>query len=358
MHLNFLSPKEKGHLRDYKYFLSAYKSFASKEDIMNYLGIESTAHTFGVGIVSDKGKFLANEKDVYAPKKGGGIIPHDAALHHMNVCDKIIDKTLKKSGLKIKDIDLISFSAGPGLPPCLRAGAAIARYMSLVYKLPLVGVNHCIAHIEIGKLTTNSSDPVVLYLSGGNTQVVGYTEGRYRIFGETEDIPVGNAFDVLARELRLKTPGGPEIEKTALNGNYVELPYTVKGMNLSFTGITTDSIKKFKNGLSKEDVCYSFQENCFAMLTEVTERALAHTGKKEVLLVGGVAANKRLQSMLKIMCKDRGAELFVVPSEYAGDCGVNIAWTGLLNKKQKFNIKNTKIRQSWRTDEVEVNWLD
>jgi len=330
------------------------------------LSIESTAHTFGVGIVDSRGKILANEKDVYTPKKiGSGIVPHDAALHHMDVGDKLIGAALKKSGLKIDEVDLISFAAGPGLPPCLRVGAVIARYVATVCKKPLVGVNHCIAHIEIGKLTTAAKDPVVLYLSGGNTQVIAFTEGRYRIFGETEDIPVGNAFDVLAREVGLKMPGGPEIERAAVGGEYVELPYTVKGMNLSFTGITTDAIKKFKAGASEKNICFSFQENCFAMLTEVTERALAHTDKQEVLLVGGVAANKRLQAMVRIMCDERGAKLFVAPAEFAGDCGANIAWAGLLaakvfkkNNFEKFNMKNTKTRQSWRTDEVEVSWLD
>jgi N6-L-threonylcarbamoyladenine synthase len=318
------------------------------------LGIESTAHTFGIGIVDDK-KILANEKSIYIPKKGFGIIPKEAAQHHAEIAVEILRKALEKAELKINDIDLIAFSQGPGLPQCLRVGAVFARALALKYNKPLVAVNHCIAHIEIGKLTTQANDPVVLYLSGGNTQVIAFTEGRYRIFGETEDIPIGNALDNLARGLKLEMPGGPKIESLAKNGKYVELPYVVKGMDLSFAGLTTEAIKRFEKGAKAEDIAFSFQETCFAMLTEVTERAVAHTDKEEVLLVGGVAANKRLQEMLKIMTNERGAKFFVVPQEYAGDCGVNIAWTGILayQKGYEISIEKSQIKQKWRIDDLE-----
>jgi N6-L-threonylcarbamoyladenine synthase len=322
------------------------------------LGIESTAHTFSIGICED-GKILANEKSTYQPKKGKGIVPREAAEHHTQVAAEVISTALKKANIKIEDIDIISLAIGPGLPPCLRVGTVLARFLSLKYKKPLVPVNHCIAHIEIGKLTTGSKDPVVLYLSGGNTQVIAFTEGRYRIFGETEDIPVGNALDTLAREIGLQPPYGPNFDKTAEKGKYVEIPYVVKGMDMSFTGIVTDAIKKFKSGSSAEDVCFSVQETCFAMLTEVCERALAHTDKQDALLVGGVAASKRMQEMVRIMCEERGAKMFVVPREYAGDCGINIAWTGLLayNSGVSINIEKSKIRQKWRTDEAEIPWI-
>jgi tRNA A37 threonylcarbamoyltransferase TsaD len=159
--------------------------------------------------------------------------------------------------------------------------------------------------------------------------------------------------DVLARELNLPMPGGPEIEKLAVKGDYVELPLVIKGMDVSFSGILTAAIKKLKEGAKPEDLAYSMQETCFAMLTEVTERALAHTDKKEVLLVGGVAANKRLQEMLKIMCNERGAKFCVVPQEYAADNGINIAWAGLLAYKHKKIPKiKDKILPRWRVDEV------
>jgi len=323
------------------------------------LGIESTAHTFGIGIVDSEGRILADVRSMYKPKAGKGIVPREASEHHLNKGIEIIKTALEEAGLKIGDIDVVSFAQGPGLPPCLRVGAAIARYLALSGNKQLVGVNHPVGHIEIGKLTTGCKDPVILYLSGGNTQIIAYAEGYYRIFGETEDIAIGNALDVVARELKLKSPGGPEIEKLAVGGDYLELPYGVKGMDLSFSGIVTECKKKIAAGVDPKDVCYSIQEVCFAMLTEVTERALAHTGKNEVLLVGGVAANKRMQEMLKTMCKEREAKLYVVDLKYSGDNGGMIAWLGLLThiSGEKLSIEKSIVRQKWRTDEVKIIWV-
>lgn len=316
------------------------------------LGIESTAHTFGIGIVDDKGRILANAKAVYSPKKGG-IIPIEAASHHKEKAEEVLESALRTANIKLADIGVIAFSAGPGLPPCLRAGRDFAVVLADKLKKPLIPVNHCVGHIEIAKLTTESKDPVILYLSGGNSQVLAFVEGRYRVFGETLDISVGNAIDSLARELNLGFPGGPVVEELAKKGKYIELPYTVKGMDFSFSGLVT-AATKLKD--KKEDLCFSFQETAFAMLVEVTERALAHTEKQEVLLVGGVAANKRLQEMLEIMCKERGAKFFAVPKEYAGDCGAQIAVTGLLAFKSGAKESN-EINSLWRTDEVDISWL-
>jgi N6-L-threonylcarbamoyladenine synthase/protein kinase Bud32 len=146
----------------------------------------------------------------------------------------------------------------------------------------------------------------------------------------------------------------------AKKGNYIELPYVVKGMDLSFSGILTSALNKFRKGEKLEDLCYSMQETCYAMLTEVAERALAHTGKKELLLTGGVAASQRLQEMLEIMCRERGAKLYICPREFAGDNGVNIAWTGMLaykNGQKPVSIEKADFYQRWRTDEVEIGWM-
>lgn len=312
------------------------------------LGIESTAHTFGIGIVDGSGKIILEKRDMFIPEKGSGFIPTDLFDHHNKVAEKLL------KGVDMKKIDVISFSRGPGIPNALMVGSSVARFLAKKYKKKIVGVNHAVAHVEIGKLLTGCKDPVVVYLSGGNTQIIAYTEGRYRVFGESEDIPIGNALDVFARDIGAGTPGGPEVERLAKGGKYIELPYVVKGMDLSFTGILTDVQRKFRAGARKEDLCYSMQETCFAMLTEVSERALAHTEKKELLLVGGVAANKRLQEMMTIMCEDRGARCFVVPEKYAGDNGVNIAWAGILASKSAG--KPTEIIQNWRIDQVEADW--
>lgn len=326
------------------------------------LGIESTAHTFGVGFVKgEKGNYetLGGYKAVYVPPKGSGIHPREAADHHADVCHEVLAKALEDAKTRLEDVDVIAFSQGPGLPPCLRVGGTFAR--ALAYRLgkPLVGVNHCIAHIEIGKLTTGARDAVVVYVSGGNTQIIAFAEGRYRVFGETEDIAIGNALDMFARAAGLQEPGGPKVEELAKKGKYVELPYVVKGMDLSFTGIVTEAERLLKKGMCLEDLCFSLQETCFAMLTEVTERALAHTNKSEVLLTGGVAANMRLAGMLETMCVDRGARLFVVNREYSGDNGVMIAHAGLLAHEagERVTPEESGIKQLWRTDDVECTWL-
>lgn len=323
------------------------------------MGIESTAHTFGVGIVRSDGKILADARDMFHPALGKGMVPRDLSEHHTSVAANIVAAALKEAKLTMGDIGMIAFSQGPGLPPCLNVGAALARYISSTRKIPLVGVNHPVAHIEIGKLTAGSSNPVVLYLSGGNTQVIAYAEGRYRIFGETVDVAVGNAFDVIARLLGLKSPGGPEIERLARDGAYIDMPYVVKGMDMSFAGFVTGAKQKIKDGVKPADICFSLQETCFAMLTEVTERVLAHTGKRELLLVGGVAANRRMQEMLHTMCSEREAEVRVVDTKYAGDCGAMIAWTGILaySSSQKTPLKGSEILPKWRTDEVDVAWM-
>jgi N6-L-threonylcarbamoyladenine synthase/protein kinase Bud32 len=324
------------------------------------LGIESTAHTFGIGLIDGNGKVLFDGKSVYKPPLGSGIHPREAAQYHIENAVKTLKLALKNSKLRLKDIDLVSFSQGPGLPNCLQIGASLARYISLRYKKPLIGVNHCIAHIEIGKIMTKCKDPIVVYCSGGNTQIIAYGGGKYRIFGETEDIPIGNAFDVLARSLGLEMPGGPNVEKLAKGGKWIDLPYVIKGMDLSFTGIVTECIKKYEKGISMKDVCYSFQETVFSMLTEVTERALAHTDKFEVLLTGGVAASQRLYEMMKTMCEEREATCYTVPQAYAGDNGSMIAWAGLLmykNGHQKTKLSDSFFIKDWRTDEVKVTWL-
>jgi universal protein Kae1 len=326
------------------------------------LGIESTAHTFGVGITDEKGKVLANVTDMYKPKKGWGIIPMDAAKHHQEVCNKVLKDALENSKLSLKDVDIIAYSRGPGLPPCLYKGMEFAKKLSLENKKPLVPVNHPVAHIEIAKLTTGFKDPVMVFTSGGNTQIISFSSGRYRVFGECMDVGMGNALDKFGRSVGLDFPAGPEIERLAKNGKWIDLPYVVKGMDLSFSGIVTECIKKFEKGEKIENLCFSIQEVFFSMLTEVTERALAHLGKDQILLTGGVAANNRLQEMLNTMCRERNANFKVVPKEFAGDNGLMIAWNGILAHKSGQKIDPEKagtadINSRWRTDDVEIEWV-
>jgi N6-L-threonylcarbamoyladenine synthase/protein kinase Bud32 len=322
------------------------------------LGIEGTAHTFGVGIVNSRGKVLANASKTYMPAKGG-IHPREAAQFHAANARVVLDEALKTAGIAIEDIDLLAFSAGPGLGPCLRTAATAARALSAFYRIPILGVNHCISHVEIGRLTERAKDPVTLYVSGGNTQVIAFDASRYRVFGETLDIPVGNCLDVFGREVGLPHPGGPAVERLAREGKrYIPLPYVVKGMDLSFSGLMTEAVRKHRAGADLRDLCYSLQETAFAALVEVTERAVAHTEKKEVMLTGGVAANKRLREMLKLMAKEHHAKFFVPPMELCADNGGMIAWTGILAYKHgvRHKLDDTIVKQRWRVDEVSIPW--
>ena len=326
--------------------------------VVYILGLEGTAHTFSAGIVDDKGQVLANVGDMYRPPQGG-IHPREAAEHNAEVATRIIRKALSESNLSFKDISAIAFSQGPGLGPCLRVVATVARTMSLTLKIPLIGVNHCVAHVEIGKLVSKFKDPLTLYVSGGSTQIVALGGSRYRVFGETLDIPIGNLLDAFARELGYGHPGGPIIEKLARQGkSFIELPYIVKGTDLSFSGLLT-AAKRLIGKYSPEDLAFSLQEVAFSMLTEVTERALVHTGKSELLLTGGVAANKRLQAMLKEIAAEHDCKYYVVPLHLAGDNGAMIAWTGYLYyKHNKFlRIEDSYVKPKWRIDDVEIPWV-
>jgi N6-L-threonylcarbamoyladenine synthase len=322
------------------------------------LGIESTAHTFGVSVIKGK-NILSNEKNSYITEEGG-MIPAKVAEHHVDVCDIVFTSALKKARIKASDIGLIAFSNSPGLGHTLRIGATFARSIAIKLNKPLIPVNHCIAHLEIGRLLTNAKDPVLLYASGANTQIIAYEAGKYRIFGETLDIGVGNFIDSFGRELGLGFPAGPQVEKLALEGkNFIKLPYSVKGMDVSFGGMLTNLKQKIKSGkYTHEDLCYSVQETVFAMLVEVTERALAHTGKTEIILGGGVACNKRLQEMCRIMCEERNAQSYCPQNQYLVDNAAMIAWTGLLkySSEKKDYLENSGINPYERTDEVDITY--
>jgi N6-L-threonylcarbamoyladenine synthase/protein kinase Bud32 len=323
------------------------------------LGIESTADNLGIGIVSSDPKVLANVVTMHVPKEGG-IHPREAARHHSEEIGDAFHRALNSAQITTKELDIIAFSQGPGLGPCLRTGATCARALSLYIDKPLVGVNHCVAHIEIGRMATGAHDPLTLYVSGGNTIVSGYESGKYRIFGETLDISIGNCLDTFARAAGLEYPGGPDIERLAKKGKtLISLPYIVKGMDLSYSGLLTsikDKLKDEKNSI--EDLCYSLQETAYAMLGEITERALAHTSKSELLLTGGVAANKRLAKMVETIAYEHDANPHVVPIKLAADNGAMIAWTGIIAFKagHKTLITDSHIIPNWRMDQVEIPW--
>lgn len=331
------------------------------------LGIESTAHTLSVGLVDFNGVPFASCSDTVSPDEGG-IHPRQAADHHKQVAPVLLEKLLADNDLKITDIGAVAFSQGPGLGPCLRVGAAIARGICSRLDIPLIGVNHCVAHIEIGRDRCGCDDPVLLYVSGGNTQVIARLDGRYRVLGETLDIGIGNMLDKFARAQGIPFPGGPVIEKLAAqwlaeNPNPsmdgLELPYAVRGMDLAFSGVMTAAQRLLESGHSLGAVCWSLQEHAFAACVEVAERAMAHTGKTELLLGGGVACNTRLRTMCDLMAQERESTSFAPPRMYCIDNGTMIAKLGYLELENGriTTFSDSAINQYLRTDQTPISWF-
>lgn len=342
-----------------------------KKDVIISLGIEGSANKIGVGVIryqesSETCEILSNPRKTYITPPGQGFLPRETAWHHQYHINGLIRLAIQDAGINLSDIDVICYTKGPGMGGPLRSCAIAARILSILINKPLVGVNHCVAHIEMGRVVTNCENPVVLYVSGGNTQVIAYSNKRYRIFGETIDIAVGNCLDRFARVLDLSNDPSPghNIEQLArLGQTYMELPYIVKGMDVSFSGILTFIEKEAKktsfSSIDKANLCYSLQETIFAMLVEITERAMAHTGAGKVLIVGGVGCNLRLQRMMKEMLDDRiGGELCAMDSRYCIDNGAMIAQAGLFAYQMGgiTDLADATCTQRYRTDAMEIAW--
>lgn len=331
------------------------------------IGMEGSANKIGIGIISQPKDssiptILSNVRDTYNAPPGQGFLPRDVSRHHRNWVVRIVKRALEEAGITPDKLDCISFTQGPGMGAPLQSVVIAARTLSLMWDVPLVGVNHCIGHIEMGRAITGADNPVVLYVSGGNTQVIAYSEQKYRIFGETLDIAVGNCLDRFARDLNISNSPSPgfNIEQLASKGSeLVILPYTVKGMDLSMSGVLA-FIEGMVNKHSKEDLCYSLQECLFAMLVEITERAMAHVNSKDVLIVGGVGCNLRLQEMMGLMAEDRGGHVYATDERFCIDNGVMIAQSGLLmfRSGKVTEIDGSVCSQRFRTDEVDIIYRD
>lgn len=352
------------------------------------LGLEGSANKLGVGVIlhnktlpgqQPQVTILSNIRHTYHAPPGAGFLPKDTALHHRSHVTELVHQALREAGnLAITDIDCICYTKGPGMGAPLQSVAVAARTLSLLWNKPLIGVNHCIGHIEMGRSITGATNPVVLYVSGGNTQVIAYTSQRYRIFGETLDIAVGNCLDRFARTLNIPNDPAPgyNIEQLAKNGSVlVDLPYAVKGMDCSFSGILAridelgtqclaGKLVDMATGerVTPEDLCFSLQETVYAMLVEITERAMAHVGSAQVLIVGGVGCNERLQEMMGQMARSRGGDVYATDERFCIDNGIMIAHAGLLafssGGRKGMRLEDSTCTQRFRTDDVFVAWRD
>jgi N6-L-threonylcarbamoyladenine synthase len=345
------------------------------------IGIEGSANKVGVGIIcystvrdGSTGEcfadydILSNPRKTFITPPGTGFLPRETSQHHMFHVVPLVRLAMEEAGVTWREIDCICFTKGPGMGGPLRSCALVARMLSLLWGLPMLGVNHCIGHIEMGRVVTRCSDPVVLYVSGGNTQVLSYSQRRYRIFGETIDIAVGNCLDKFARVLGLSNDPSPgyNIEQLAKQGKtFIELPYCVKGMDVSFSGLLSYIEQEARQKLvdsscTAADLCFSLQETVFAMLVEITERAMAHCGQDTVLIVGGVGCNHRLQDMMRAMTAQRGGKLCAMDERYCVDNGAMIAQAGLLAHQygEFTSMEDSSCTQRFRTDAVTVVWRE
>ncbi|KAA9399594.1 bifunctional N(6)-L-threonylcarbamoyladenine synthase/serine/threonine protein kinase [Haloarcula sp. CBA1130] len=343
---------------------------------MRILGIEGTAWAASASVfetpdparvTDDDHVFI--ETDAYAPDSGG-IHPREAAEHMGEAIPTVVETAIEHAheraaggganagGESGPPIDAVAFARGPGLGPCLRIVATAARAVAQRFDVPLVGVNHMVAHLEVGRHRSGFDSPVCLNASGANAHILGYRNGRYRVLGETMDTGVGNAIDKFTRHIGWSHPGGPKVEQHARDGEYHELPYVVKGMDFSFSGIMSAAKQAVDDGVPVDDVCRGMEETIFAMLTEVSERALSLTGADELVLGGGVGQNDRLQRMLGEMCEQRGAKFYAPENRFLRDNAGMIAMLGakMYAAGDTIAIEDSRIDSNFRPDEVSVSW--
>ena len=318
---------------------------------MKILGIEGTAHTLGLAILEND-NILSEKSSTLVPCKG--LIPREMVEHHSQNFFKLLDSVLIDAGITINDLDLIAYSAGPGIGQNLNFVYNISKYLSMKYNIEILGVNHMIAHFEIIKRETDLYDPLILYVSGGNTQIVAQHSKKYYILGETQDIGIGNLFDMFARDLDLYPANAKKLFE--LRGNrYIQMPYTIKGMDVSFSGLYTYA-KSLINKVDINDLVYSFTENALSMVVELVDRGISFTSKKELIVCGGVANNQRLRDMLELLAKENNIKFVNYKSNHYSDNGAMIAYLGYL--MYKYHIKGEIFFEpKLRYDEKQYEWL-
>ncbi|MXV63029.1 bifunctional N(6)-L-threonylcarbamoyladenine synthase/serine/threonine protein kinase [Natronorubrum sp. JWXQ-INN-674] len=327
------------------------------------LGIEGTAWAASAAVYDSTADDVFIESDAYEPESGG-IHPREAAEHMHDAIPRVVESALKYARETADrpagdpQVDAVAFSQGPGLGPCLRIVGTAARALSQALDVPLVGVNHMVAHLEIGRHSSGFDSPVCLNASGANAHLLAYRNGRYRVLGETMDTGVGNAIDKFTRHVGWSHPGGPKVEAAAEDGEYVDLPYVVKGMDFSFSGIMSAAKQAHDEGVPVEDICFSLQENIFGMLTEVAERALSLTGSNELVLGGGVGQNDRLREMLAEMCAQRGADFHAPEPRFLRDNAGMIAVLGakMYDAGDTLDLEESRVDPNYRPDQVPVTW--
>ena len=338
------------------------------------LGIETSCDETAAAIIEDDGSDIPNilsnivSSQFEVHKKFGGVVPDLAARSHVEKIDQIVKEALIRSNKRLDEIDAIAATAGPGLIVCLTVGLNFAKALSLSLNKPFIGVNHLEGHALSPKLQTKLDYPYLLLLiSGGHTQFLSVNDlGSYQRLGTTIDDALGEAFDKTAKLLGVEFPGGPKIEVLAEKGNpeKFHLPkpiYSRGGCNLSFAGLKTAILKitkKIKTDQERFDLAASFQNTVVKILHKKTKIAFREFEKQNKLknkvfvVAGGVAANKKIRSMLIDLCKENNYQSIFPPIEICGDNAAMIAMVGLEKYKlKKFNELDYPAKPRWQLDE-------
>ena len=344
----------------------------SKKPII--LGIESSCDETAASIVTENEQgipiILSNiiSSQVEVHKEFGGVVPELAARAHIKKIDIIVKKAINESGLKIEEIDAVASTAGPGLIVCLSVGLSFGKSFASAMNIPFISVNHLEGHALSPKLNSNLDYPYLLLLiSGGHSQYLSVNGiGNYKRLGTTIDDALGEAFDKTAKLLGVEFPGGPQIEILAERGNpnKYKLPMPIfnkGGCNLSFAGLKTAVLKvskNIKNEQDKFDIAASFQKTILDIMYKKTKNAFTeyekntNPKKKFFVVAGGVAANKKIRSMLIDLCNENNYENIFPPINLCGDNGAMIALVGLEKFKMKrFDDLDFPAKPRWQLDE-------
>ena len=338
------------------------------------LGIETSCDETAASIITENEQgnpiVLSNiiSSQVEVHKEFGGVVPELAARSHVEKIDWIVKKAIDKSGKKISEIDAVASTAGPGLIICLSVGLSFGKTFAASINKPFIAVNHLEGHALSPKLNSNLNYPYLLLLiSGGHSQFLDVQGlGKYKRLGTTIDDALGEAFDKTAKLLGVEFPGGPQIEILAEKGdpNKYNLPKPILnkgGCNLSFAGLKTAILKVTKNiktEKEKFDLAASFQKTIEEILYKKTKIAFNEFEKynniKEKIFVvaGGVAANKKIRSLLVCLCKEKNYKSIFPPIEFCGDNAAMIAMVGLERYKLKlFDKLDHPAKPRWSLDE-------
>ncbi len=312
---------------------------------MNVLGIETSCDETSVAIISD-GKLAANlisSQDFHS--KYGGVVPELSSRAHLQIIIPLLKDALAKSNLKLKEIDLICATAGPGLIGALLVGLTFAKGLSYSLNKPFVGVNHIEGHIYSGFLMDEKPGfPfLVLVVSGGHTLLL-LVESFAKVFklGTTVDDAAGEAFDKVSKLLGFGYPGGPQIQKAAKLGDHRKIVFPIADLkepyNFSFSGVKTAVLRHIQSNYKdtslipeqdKYDIAASFQYAVVEALTKKVEKAIKHHNVDSISLVGGVAANSELRSSFSKLAAKHDKKLVIPAFEFCGDNAAMIAFRGL-----------------------------